>query len=136
MGDIKPVDQKHPSLTSNVQGHVLKDTTNEPARMGSLGLPKEDKRRMNTPSKLLLLCFQILNRKQSRLEQRQILTFEQVLYQYTYGCFKPACCGSKENCLTIVCCQKRRRQLMQHAVTFYILIKRKRSLSYPMRFHS
>ena len=47
MGDIKPVDQKHPSVTSSVHGRVLKDTTNEPAKMGSLGLPKEDTKEKN-----------------------------------------------------------------------------------------
>ena len=47
MRDIKPVDQKHPSVTSSVHGRVLKDTTNEPAKMGSLGLPKEDTKEKN-----------------------------------------------------------------------------------------
>ena len=45
--DIKPIDQKHPSVTSSVHGRVLKDTTNEPAKMGSSGLPKEDTKEKN-----------------------------------------------------------------------------------------
>jgi len=40
LGDIKPVDQKHPSVTFNVHGRVLKDITNEPARMGVFRLTK------------------------------------------------------------------------------------------------
>ena len=45
--DIKPIDHNHSSVTPSVHVCVLKDTTNEPAKMGSFGLPKEDTKEKN-----------------------------------------------------------------------------------------